>query len=410
MRHRQTRFLVLASLGIWALAAAGFGSDTIKLKVTAETANIRVKPSIGSNIIRQFPAGAILEAEQKEGEWYLIKLDPDEAGNVTGYVHESLVMPLNQAPVAAPPVAAVPPPVVKAPETKPAAKVPAPKTEVVMTARDKPAVYEVTDEILADAGAESPFSLAVWGGGGLTLVGDLNTGAKGLADFYEAQTGGIADKTVSPVRAGLQLGGEAMVAIAPGLKIAFGAEYIWASRESALTLSADPLNPSTLTVKPGFSALPIHLAVVYYPVNYLYLKAGVGYYFARTDYRYAFTYGESLRDWQGEATAGGAGLLGGIGLDLSLARGLGLTAELCGRYAVITGFTGSDTYADENLAEPYIEEGRLYAYDARTSSQTAYSLIFIRGKKPAESGVENAREAKLDLSGISLKIGFKYKF
>ncbi len=410
MSQRAIRFLVLASFGIWAASAAAFGSSLIKLKVTAEIANIRVKPSIGSNIIRQFPAGAILEAEEKDGEWFLVKLEPDDAGQATGYVHESLVLPLDQVPATERPAAAVPPPVVKAPEKKPEVKVPAPKTETVTTAGNRPVVYEVTDEILAEAGAESPFSLSVWGGAGLTLVGDLNKGAEGLADFYQAQTLRTADGAVSPVRAGFQFGGEAAFTIAPGFKIAFGAEYLRASRESVLTLSVDDVLPSTLTVKPGFSALPVYTAFIYYPLDFLYLKAGVGYYFARVRYRYEFTFGEALRDWQGEADAGGAGLLGGIGVDLTLARGLGLTAELSGRYAVISGFTGNNAYLDENLAEPYIEEGRLYAFDARTTSQTAYSLVFIREKKPAESGVEKAREAKLDLSGLSLRFGLKYKF
>jgi len=419
MSHRKVRFLFLALLGLGSIAAAAFASPVapqanpgkvIKLKVTAEVANIRVKPSIGSNIIRQFPAGAILEAELKDGEWYLIKMEPDDAGNVSGYVHESLVLPLDAVPAAGPPAAEVVPPVAKAPETKPAAKVTPPKTEVVAPVKDKPAAAEATNEIPAEAGAESSVSLAVWGGGGLTFVGDLNTGAAGLADYYAAQINKSADQDVSPVRAGIQFGGEVAFTIAPGLKIAVGAEYLKASRESVLTFGEDALTPSTLTVKPGFSALPIHLAIVYYPLDFLYLKAGVGYSFAWADYQYTFTYGDVLRDWRGEASAAGAGLLGGIGIDLALAPGLDLTAELGGRYAVISGFSGTDTYQDEDLADPYIEEGRMYAYDARTSSQTAYSLVFIRGKRPAESGVEKTREAKLDLSGISLKIGFKYKF
>ncbi len=63
-----------------------------KLKVVTEQANIRLKPSIGSIIIKQVPEGTILESTAQEGEWYLIQLAPDELEQVTGYVHESMVI------------------------------------------------------------------------------------------------------------------------------------------------------------------------------------------------------------------------------------------------------------------------------------------------------------------------------
>ena len=105
MEHQKSRFLLIASLGLLIVAAAAFGSAVIKLKVTAEIANVRVKPFIGSNIVRQFPEGAILEAELKEGEWFLVKIEPDETGTVSGYVHESLVLALEEIPVEAPVIA-----------------------------------------------------------------------------------------------------------------------------------------------------------------------------------------------------------------------------------------------------------------------------------------------------------------
>ncbi|MCX6564945.1 MAG: hypothetical protein NTW38_00725 [Candidatus Aminicenantes bacterium] len=453
MTHQRCRLFLIASLGILVVAAAAFGSPVtetpkhfdagtdlrqdserpspergilstsldeqpgnsakgIKLKVTAEIANVRVKPFIGSNIVRQFPESTILEAELKEGEWFLVKIEPDETGTVSGYVHESLVEVLEEIPAeASVPAPVAPPPVEKTQETTPPAAIPAPKTEEIKPVKKKPAVYEATQEILADAAAESPAYVFLWGGGGLTAVGDLNAGAEGLADYYAAQLNRTADSAVAPVRTGLQFGGELGLSIVPGFRIAVGAEYLRAEKESALAFSGDAEIPASFTVKPAFSALPVHVSLVYYPLDFVYIKAGVGYFFARAKYRYVFAHGDTLRDWQGEANAGGAGLLGGIGVDLSLARHFYLTAEISGRYAKISGFSGTDTFRDENnSAEPYVETGKLYAYDARNSSPTAYSLVFIRDKKPLESGVENAKEASLDLSGLSLRVGFKYKF
>ena len=417
MRHRHIRFLIFVFLASAAAAATAAAPAVFKIKVTAEIANIRVKPFIGSDIIRQFPEGTILEAERKEGEWFFVKLEPDEIGVASGYVHESFVLALEEIPAEAkppivekvtppetPPVA---PPVV---EKTPPVKETKPKTETVEQIPTKPAVYEATKEILAEAEQEKPMFISLWGGGGLTAVGDLNRGAEGLADYYAARLGRTADHSVSPAREGYLAGGEVGFRVAPGLKLALGIEYMRTARESSLLYDGEGETVSSLKVKPEIEALPVRVSLVYYPVRFLYLRAGAEYFFARAKYRYAFADGETLRDWQGHATSGGAGLCAGIGLDLSLGRGFYLTAEVSGRTAKISGFTGSNSYLDETLAEAYVENGRLYAYDARTSSRTAYSLVFIRDGKPAERGVENAQDAILDLSGVSLRLGIKFKF
>lgn len=403
MEYRATRFLPIAFLGFILAAAAAFGSPVIKLKVTAEIANVRVKPFIGSNIVRQFPEGTVLEAARKEGEWFLVKMEPDETGTISGYVHESLVLALGDVPITEP----VPAPVVEIPQVIP---LPEPKAAQPEPIETPPSVYEATREIMAAAAAESPVSLFLWGGGGITAVGDLNDGIQGLADFYADQIHRPAGGETAPLRTGLQYGGEIGFKLLPRLRLSVGAEFLRASKENVLAFAGDSEIPSDLTVKPSFSAIPVHLALAYYPLDFLYLKAGAGYFFTRTEYRYVFTHGDILRDWEGEATASGAGFLAGIGLDFSLGRYFCLTAEVGGRYAKISGFSGTNAYRDEISTEPYLETGTLYAFDVRTTSRTAYPLVFIRNGKPFESGVENAREARLDLTGLSVRIGLKYRF
>ncbi|HQF98224.1 MAG TPA: hypothetical protein PLX98_07510, partial [Candidatus Aminicenantes bacterium] len=235
-------------------------------------------------------------------------------------------------------------------------------------------------------------------------------GIQGLADFYADQIHRPAGGETAPLRTGLQYGGEIGFKLLPRLRLSVGAEFLRASKENVLAFAGDSEIPSDLTVKPSFSAIPVHLALAYYPLDFLYLKAGAGYFFTRTEYRYVFTHGDILRDWEGEATASGAGFLAGIGLDFSLGRYFCLTAEVGGRYAKISGFSGTNAYRDEISTEPYLETGTLYAFDVRTTSRTAYPLVFIRNGKPFESGVENAREARLDLTGLSVRIGLKYRF
>ena len=73
-------------------------APTFKILVTAEQANIRDTPDIGSPIVQQLPEGSILEAEKKQGEWYLVRFTRDDGLAARGYIHESLVRELEAVP------------------------------------------------------------------------------------------------------------------------------------------------------------------------------------------------------------------------------------------------------------------------------------------------------------------------
>jgi len=95
-KHTARRFslislVLIVLLGTSAQSFSGQES-TLKLKVVAEQANIRLEPDIASVIIRQVPQGTILESTGKEGEWHAVKLTSKEGAIVSGYVHESLVV------------------------------------------------------------------------------------------------------------------------------------------------------------------------------------------------------------------------------------------------------------------------------------------------------------------------------
>lgn len=72
-------------------------SDVSKVRVTASKANIRLKPTTQSEIISYVPIGAVLDVIKKDGDWYFVKLPPDEKGIVvTGYIHQSIVEVLEE--------------------------------------------------------------------------------------------------------------------------------------------------------------------------------------------------------------------------------------------------------------------------------------------------------------------------
>ncbi|MCD6193696.1 MAG: SH3 domain-containing protein, partial [Candidatus Aminicenantes bacterium] len=65
-----------------------------RVKVVAEQANIRLRPSITSIIIYQAPQGSIFKLIAKEGEWYKIEFQTETGETSQGFVHESLVVRL----------------------------------------------------------------------------------------------------------------------------------------------------------------------------------------------------------------------------------------------------------------------------------------------------------------------------
>ena len=93
MRTKRTilPIVVILVLGAALCAAQVTSARPMKIKVTAEQANIREKPDIGSAIVQQIPEGAILDADKKEGEWFFVRYTLEDGGVIGGYIHESLV-------------------------------------------------------------------------------------------------------------------------------------------------------------------------------------------------------------------------------------------------------------------------------------------------------------------------------
>ena len=83
----------ILALVLFVLITANFiFSDDSKVRVTASKANIRLRPTTQSDVVTSVPLGAVLEVIKKEGNWYLVKLPPDEKRIlVTGYIHQSIV-------------------------------------------------------------------------------------------------------------------------------------------------------------------------------------------------------------------------------------------------------------------------------------------------------------------------------
>jgi hypothetical protein len=371
------------------LGTAALGA-TIRLRVTAEIANLREKPDIGSNVVRQVPRGTLLESSAKEGDWYLVTLRDESARAASGYVHESLVALITPEEEPQTP-AGNPEPARTEPVTRPPEKVPAKRQESAQAYAQ-----------------ESLFSLALSGGGNLVLGGDLNKGTRGLADYYLDSLNAQTLDEVNPVGLGFVGGGELSFPLAEKISLGVGVEYLTGSRQSLVHLAKGSYSYS-FTARPALWAIPVRAFLAYAPVPFISLKIGVEYIFAHAGYYYRWEAASNdWQEWTGEADARGLGVFGGLGLEWSLSPNFGLVLELSGRYAPLTGFSGTGTYLDSEAVTSQ-EEGKLYYYETRVAD-AVYSLLFIRSRVPSEAGVYNPRPAEVDFTGAALRAGFKLKF
>ncbi|MFC2169240.1 SH3 domain-containing protein [Acidobacteriota bacterium] len=389
MRKKSQTFpIVLLALFLLFSTHIKAQQSSIKLKVVSEQANIRLKPDIGSIIIQQVPKETVLVSNEKKGEWYQIRLEPEQKDYTFGYVHESLVREIRSA--------------LPEKEIKKEKKVEPEKTEE----KPSPQIPSLAPAPLESKGFPLNFSLT--GGINYFSGGDFSTGSQGLAVFYEDFLGIPGKGSVNPVKSSYVLGGSLNLRLSSNLFIGVGFDYLQREKESSVEFQ-DELLTGTLIIRPKIQAFPLRVALSYYPVSYFYIKSGIEFYFVRYVYFYRFQQEEFWQEWLGKAREQGFGILGGLGVEWPLFSSVSFVAEAIGRYSRIKGFRGKNNYK-ESTGSTSVEEGKLYIYDRKTAEQKSYSLLFIQEKKPSGLGIANPREATINLSGISLRAGIKVKF
>ncbi len=98
MMNRQFK-AVLMVLAISFLASAFvLASDgaNVKVRVTANVANVRLKPALDSSVIGSAKKGQVFDVIQKIGDWFQVNLPPDAQGIVlSGYINQIVVEELS---------------------------------------------------------------------------------------------------------------------------------------------------------------------------------------------------------------------------------------------------------------------------------------------------------------------------
>jgi hypothetical protein len=367
MKKRITKTLALVLLAASLLFIAEAKGEEVlrKLKVVTEQANIRLKPSIGSIIIKQVPQGTILESTSQEGDWYSIKLAPGELQQVSGYVHESMVIVIE-----GPPREQEEPEIITEEEE---IKKPEEEEKVKETPLPKPVITPPSQPVVTppppSRPAKFPFGLVFSGGGSFISGGDLNDGSQGLADYRSHVLATQPKGQAKPAHLSYLFGGELNLALSPQLSLGIGADYFLGERESLIEFPEDP-SSETITVHPKMQAVPLRLALSFSPAHNFYAKIGLEYYFAKS---------------------------------------FNFVVEATVRYARISGFKGKNRSRD-STGTNHLEEGTLYFYRVQTAGEESYPFLFILEDRPTQANIFDPREAVINFSGLSLKTGFKVKF
>jgi hypothetical protein len=387
---------ILAFLLIFAAGAAILGAaesaqaKATRLKVTAEQANLREKPDIGSSIMQAIPEGTILEADKKEGEWYYVRYTLEDGGVVGGWIHESLVTVVEKGAVS------------ETPAEKPVARPPArerPRPRLPRIGGIQPPEFRT---------GSIPLEFSVSAGVATLAPRDLNDATRGDVDWFAAAAGLIATQEAGVLHVAGLIGFELSYRFSPRLSFGVGADYLRGSNADLIEL-VSTASAGTVTTKPSVRAVPFKATVRFYPGAGLYLRGALGIYSAKAGYLFR---NEDAQGWvqdKGSASATGLGAEAAFGGEWDIAPRTVVFAEAGMRMASFSGLTGQNAHRD-STGQSSIEGGTLFFFKRTAGAETAYPAILVTAAAPAGEGIVDARRARINISGTSLRVGVRYRF
>ena len=392
MRMKRTVLslvVILAAGAALAAAAQKAPARATKVKVSAEQANLREKPDIGSSIVQQIPEGAILEADRKEGEWYFVRYTLEDGGVIGGWIHESLVQVIEQGGPAAEPA------------KKPAAEAP-PRERAPRPIR----IGRIQTPEFRTGSIPLEFSVSM----GLASLAprDLNDGTRGYVDWFGASTALPVPRAADVLHLAGLIGFELSYRFSPRLTFGVGADYLRGANGDRIELS-DPLLSENVSTKPSLRGVPVKAMVRFYPGGGFYLRGALGLYSVKAGYFFRHEGAETWEQWKGSATASGLGGEAAFGGEWEIAPRTIFFAEAGLRIASFGGLTGRNEYENSD-GERSLEPGTLFFFHKTAGGEQSYPLIFVRGSVPAEEGVVSAARAKINFSGTAIRVGVRYRF
>lgn len=375
--RKRSLWLALCGFGFLLISVQPGQAEAVgwTLKVSVDGAQVHLKPNPSSPVAATLLKGTILKSSTKKGDWFRVVIQPGREGVVViGYLFSKDV-------------------------------------EILQKIQEEPDSWEEVSGEYRGAG------LSVRLGGGFLYFpgGEFEKGTAGMFERTAeviASSGGKTEarKKVS-FHTGYDLTGDIIYELTRGIGLGLRVEYIYASPESTLRFTApDGVNSSTMSSRPDLSIISLRPGFYYSrPLNRLVtfvVNGGPVIYF--TDYHYTrrfITLEKKEDDVHQHVKARSLGFQGGAGLELQLNRRSAIYLDVQGRYAKITNLKGEEsTFKWSNYqSNSTTVKGYLY-YDE--GGEFPSLVVF----EDASAAVKNVRRAVLDLSGVSVAVGFKIKF
>jgi Bacterial SH3 domain len=393
MKHAGLLVFLILVLGTALAASAQVApARTMKIKVTAEQANLREKPDIGSGILQQVPEGTVLEADRKEGEWFFVRYTLEDGGVIGGWIHESLVEVVEGA------VA----PVDRQPAARPEEPPAAPRER--RTGRVRIGRIERPEFRTGTFPLEAAFTLGV----ATVAPRDLNDGARGFADAYGAVLGIPAPSTAAPLHVSFLTGVELTYRFSPRLAFGLGADYMKGANRDGLEFSNETRN-DLVSTRPAARAVPLKLVARYYPGAGVYVRGSLGFYAVKATYLYRIVRPDTWQQQKGATTASALGGEIAFGGEWEVLPRTAVFVEAGFRYARFTNLTGKEIYtSSQGLDVTTI--GTLDFWREVGWDGNIYPHLAVQSSLPAGEGISDARAAVVNLSGGAIRAGVRYRF
>jgi hypothetical protein len=259
-------------------------------------------------------------------------------------------------------------------------------------------------------------ALKLTGGINYMLLGDWNDFMNGLTDYHNdvaIDNGGTMEGEFKSIRWGLDFEGDVIIYLNPRFGITIGSGYISGKKgpDAKKIMLNYPDETIRLNHDMKISAIPVKIGG-YYCLSRssklrFFVSGGIGYYFVKTSEVYA-------NEWDGNwslenqgAKGEGFGFQGGMGLELDIFKNIAIVVEGYGRYAKIGNFMGERDWS-MSFGPSGSRKGGLYYFDL----DIPYGLIpyiEISSGTPGGLNRRNVRKATVDLSGFTVRIGFKIR-
>ena len=268
---------------------------------------------------------------------------------------------------------------------------------------------------LAVFGFSGGFSIKLNGGANFLMGGDYNKIVEDAEASWRSVPGLTYSGGFDKLSMGWNFGAEFVYNFSDQMGVGLGVGYITASNDSTFAAISGPAQV-TGRFAPSLSVIPITLNFHYllplsdmFKINF---SVGPGLYISSLDLTAQQQLGSTsdpgvLIDMTANFTPDGVmgfGFQGGLGFEIAFSPSVSFCVDILGRMASLSGFTGAWTMTGHVLWLPLSDSGTgtFYYYESG-----GYANYDISNTMPSGSGVSNAREASISLSGVCAMAGIK---